>query len=294
MTIERRLFGLAAFAVAALAGQAARADDRAAEFEACAQAANRAQPLRRDGKLKAARADLVRCAQASCPKDPRNDCTTWLGEVDQELPSIVVRATDASGRDLVDVHVEARGETLTDHLDGSAISIDPGNVTLRVHAAGLPEQELALVVARGEKARVVKVTFGAPKRAAPVASASPDATGSTAGRPPSGSALPWVLLGTGAASLATFGVLEAIAQPAYADMKNGCAITMSCKPARVATTRAEFVAAGIAFGAGLTLGAAAVVYWIAAPSRPARSGSRARPVLALGVAPLSARVAGSF
>src|SRR4051794_15860289 len=97
-----------------VAPMSARADEKAA----CVAAVEEADTLRTKGSLKAAREDFIRCAQTSCPKVVRDDCATGLREVEAELPSVVIRATDGAGNDLADVRVEARGATLSEHLDG--------------------------------------------------------------------------------------------------------------------------------------------------------------------------------
>jgi len=76
---------------------------RADEVAACVKSAENAQTERSAHRLRAARERLLACAQASCPSVVRNDCATWLSEVDQLLPSVVVQARDTRGLELFDV-----------------------------------------------------------------------------------------------------------------------------------------------------------------------------------------------
>src|SRR5262249_35056857 len=110
---------VASFATA----QAARGDDAK---EVCASASERAQQLRDDGKLRAAREQLVACAQRRCPSVIQGFCERLLSEVESDLPSVVVTARDAQGRDLEDVRVTVDGTPLVEHLGGTALWVDPG------------------------------------------------------------------------------------------------------------------------------------------------------------------------
>ncbi|MEO6420602.1 MAG: hypothetical protein ABIP39_14405, partial [Polyangiaceae bacterium] len=84
-------------------GIAASRDAFAGDTDRCVNAAEQAQRLRRDGHLRSARESLVACARETCPGPVRVDCKQWLGEVDADLPSIVVRALEDDGRAITDV-----------------------------------------------------------------------------------------------------------------------------------------------------------------------------------------------
>ncbi|MEJ7729211.1 MAG: hypothetical protein WKG00_08345 [Polyangiaceae bacterium] len=66
---------------------------------ACVDAHVAAQRLRRDGKLRAAREQLVSCARTSCPQVLVRECAAWLSEVEATIPSVLFEATDEAGRD---------------------------------------------------------------------------------------------------------------------------------------------------------------------------------------------------
>jgi len=270
-----------AILIAMLVPELARADEKAE----CAQAGNDAGPLRSSGKLKDARDRLIRCSQATCPAVIRDNCASDLKDLAAELPSIVLRATDASGKDLVHVHVDARGAPMTDTLDGSAIVVDPGPLKLSFSAEGYKPQDLEVVIARGEKDRIVKVALedvhGKPSDAPPLSNGpAPSASSSSAG------AGPWVLLSIGGAGLIAFAALEGVAQMDYSKLKAGCGAMHSCKEADVAPTRAKFIGAGVALGVGGAFTAAAVTWWIV----HAATG----PKVAIGVGPASAKLRVSF
>jgi hypothetical protein len=77
----------------AAAPSLARADD----VDVCIAAAEKAQELRLDGKLEAARDNLVVCSRAECPAAIRTDCTQWLSEVSGTMAKAAASAGDDGG-----------------------------------------------------------------------------------------------------------------------------------------------------------------------------------------------------
>lgn len=153
---ERRAWrgGLAmlCFAIVGSAGEVARAD-----HAECGAAYVAAQKLMREGKLRAARTQLIQCAKDCLPEVER-DCTTWLTEVGSSMPTIVVIALDAQGKELADVQVQVDGEQRADSLDGRALEIDPGRRKLKV-TRGATVHEVDLTILQGEKNRRVEIDF---------------------------------------------------------------------------------------------------------------------------------------
>lgn len=168
---------------------------------ACVDAHTSAQKLRADGKLRAARQQLLVCAQPACPAIARNDCTSWLTDLDKEQPSIVFRVKRADGNDAVEVQVLMDGEKLADRLEGRAIGVDPGPHQFRFELAGHQPVDRQVVVIVGEKNRAITVEF---EETAPVA------PGPTAAEPPeesSGPGIPaatWIFGGIGVLGLGGF------------------------------------------------------------------------------------------
>jgi hypothetical protein len=156
--MARKRAALAAALIAALAVPAAAEPTDAV---ACAEAFERGQIQRNAGKLMAARSDLLACAQTSCPELVRRECVLLHTEVDTAVPSIVVTAGDATGRDLADARLFVDGQLATERLDGRAIELDPGPHDLRVEIAGGEPLKKALVVPEGQKAQLVRFEFPA-------------------------------------------------------------------------------------------------------------------------------------
>lgn len=211
--------------------------------EACASAAEAGQRFEREGRLVEARASFVACADARCPGEVASLCDRLLTEVDAALPTIILGARDAQGRDLVSVRVVADGSPFTESLDGKAHPIDPGPHALRFLAADGTAATLDVVVRQGEKNRVLSVVVGARPTQTPV-EGEPRARRHTP-------VLGWVLGGVGLAALATFGVLAAHGQSQY-DACN----PHKCSASTVDSLSVERGSAFVALGVGVAAVAA--------------------------------------
>jgi hypothetical protein len=293
----------------ALVSEAGRA--RASDSKnACANAAEEAQALRHDGKLRAARDELLLCARPECPELVKVDCQSWLGEVEDALPTIVVRARDARGHDVIGARVLADGKLLERSLDGKAVALDPGPHHFRFEASGAEPADIDVLVTEGEHNRMVEVTFPVALRAdgsrddgSPATSehgadgvampttpdarsrdrSSPEATdvasGESIGR--SRSLGPWFVGGAGVVALGLFGVLDASAWSDVGAMRDGCGRTRTCNQADVDSVRTRITVAEIALGVGLAAVAGGVTWYVLdrpAGGRPrAQAFVRARP-----------------
>ena len=152
---------LVAGILAALAAgpSVARADVSSAE---CIQANAAAQDARRDLKFSAAREQLARCVDPSCPAMVRDDCARRLDELGQVQPTIVFDAKDASGRDVAAVKVTVDGRPLAEKLDGAALAVDPGEHTFVFTVAGGALVTQTFVIREGQKARYERIVLGGP------------------------------------------------------------------------------------------------------------------------------------
>jgi hypothetical protein len=161
---------LAPLLASLLAATTARADT-AGE---CIAAAEKSQPLKHDGRLRAAREQLRLCTRPQCPALIRSDCEKWLAEVDATMPSIVIHAADSSGADLADVRVLIDGEVVASRLDGRDIPVEPGAHVVRYEHAGSPPIEEQVVTIVGVQHRLLSVTFETPAgTASPTPTQSP-------------------------------------------------------------------------------------------------------------------------
>jgi len=297
LTRHRRPVGIA-LALAALL--AATAGDAAADEKAdCIHASERAQRSRMDGKLPQARSDLLVCSRPTCPAVVRQDCSVWLSEVTQLMPSIVIVAKDPRGADLVAVSVRLDGGVIADQLDGKAISVPVGRHTLRAEHPGFKPVDVSLLIREGEKARSVEVRFE-PEGSAPAEGAGSNGGGVRA-------VLPWVVVGVGGAALVTGAVVSFVGLKNIPDQCNFS--TQSCEPKtpddvrqRAESGHALVIGGLVTAGAGLVVGVGGLVWHLLAPADAKTAGrmhitpiwvAGPRGPLAPG-APAGAALGGSF
>ena len=126
--------------------------------------------LREEHKLRDARAQLLICSATACPADIRNVCMQRVGKVNDAIPTVVFEVRDASDNELTSVNVTMDGLPLVSRLEGTAISLDPGEHVFGFEATGQPPVEKHLVIHEGEKDRRERVVVGAaaPSPAPPV------------------------------------------------------------------------------------------------------------------------------
>lgn len=281
MTRRVLLAPLLPLALLAFAGGALAEDDKAA----CVAASTRGQNQRDEKKLAAAQKSFLACAKTSCPAVVRDACDGWAKEVEKLVPTVAFRAVGPDGSDLVDVAVKVDGVDVPTELLGTSQPIDPGphKVLFRHKTHGTVE--VALIAVEGEKNRVVR---GELRGAAPPASAprvTPPPPTSTAPPPPppktpeppaarSGSALPYVALGVGVASLLGAGVFYLQHQSKNDDLSKVCDGDKRCPPSAQGTidsANRAGVLAGVLGGVGLVFTAAGG-YLLLAPQKTERAG----------------------
>jgi hypothetical protein len=134
----------------------------AGDIEECASAHLEAQKLRERAHLVTARAQLVACSNARCPRPIAKQCSVWLAEIERDMPTILIEAKDASGSDVLDLEVLLDGALIVQSAAGDSIAVDPGRHTLRFRSAGLGEVTQDIVVRVTEKNRRVTVRFDGP------------------------------------------------------------------------------------------------------------------------------------
>jgi hypothetical protein len=128
----------------------------------CLAASDASLKAGNEHKLRAERQQLLICASSSCPGEIRKECARRVEEVNSSIPTLVFQAKDPTGADLSDVKVTMDGDVLADHLDGSALVVDPGQHTFTFQTPGQPTVEKQLVVREGEKERSEAIQFGTP------------------------------------------------------------------------------------------------------------------------------------
>jgi hypothetical protein len=249
----------------------AATDARAVEDEhkrECVAASDESQSARAAGHLLDARQSLLACVRETCPTPVRQFCERWLREVEEALPSIVFRVSDAQGHDLSAVRVLVDGVLVAPSLGGRALSIDPGMHVFRFEPAGAPAFDDRVLVVEAEKLRVITETV--PRAPSPIVVSSPvtpalapTPDGPRAG-PPAGF---YALGGVGVAALGAFAYFAATGQSDYsACAREGCSNAMRDS---IDTRRAL---AWTSLGIGIVALGVGAVLWIASAqaTKPAR------------------------
>jgi hypothetical protein len=262
--LQLRFPHAAALVAAALFSQA----NDAHAANACVQANQEAQDLRRTGKLRESRAQLLVCAAKNCNATIRSDCEKWLKEVDDETPTVTVRVVDARGHDVVGATVtidDARIE-----LDGKPVQVDPGPRTIKARAKSGDVAETKALTVLKEKARIIELKFTTDLNAdgsRANGSSAPTGGGATETPPPPPSPPPpyvaITLAAAGGIALGAFAFFEVTGHSAYDDLKTGCGATdAGCTDAQIDPVKGKFVAAGVSLIiATIALGGAAIVYF---------------------------------
>jgi len=257
----------------------------AIDKETCVNAAEAGQRLRNEHKLVASREQLLVCASTECPGIVSQDCTSWLGQVERSLASIVVTARDGRGQPVVDARVVVDGAALVVRTPTAPIELDPGPHVVRCERAGFAPAEQRVSLDEGERGHAVVCEMPSPVTAAPAPSATslpttPGAregpgsagtaftagppSGAEVGRPPrGGGGIPWpswVLGGVGIAALGSFAFfgLSGQSDQNQAEAPGGCA--PNCHASQVDPIRTKFAIADVSLGVGIVaLAAAAIV-----------------------------------
>lgn len=204
----------------------------------------------------------------------RADCTKWLGELDATIPTVIIRAVDSAGKDLVDVKVTIDGAPLVTKLDGRGVAVDPGVHAMRYEAPGHEPLSESIVVRETEKNRLVNVTLKDIVQKPVVVAPPPPPPSQTTKIPP----LAFVLGGAGLAVIGGGVVFWVLGSGERGDLRDGCAKTASCKQDDVDAARTKMIVGDVLVGVGV-VAVAAGVYVALTSSKKASANA--------GVVPLS-------
>lgn len=265
-----------------------------ADKRQCADAYTQTQILRKAGKLRAAEKSTFECTQAACPDFIKSACSKWGSEIQAATPTIVVSAKDAQGNDLTDVSVTFDGQRLVNRLTGLAIAVDPGQHVLRFEHAGDKPVDQKILISEGEKARVVKVTFGSKPPGA-VQGAAP-VGGETASTGSGTRALAYVLAGVGAVGLGGFAYFGLTGKSEENSVRaSNCA--PNCSSSQIDPIKTKYVLADVSLGVGVvSLGLATYFFFASMHKTSSKSENAQRLRFDVAATPKGsfATVSGSF
>jgi hypothetical protein len=251
-----------------------------ADGDACLAAPVEGQQLQRAGKLVAARDRFASCARKTCPAEIVQDCTRWEQQVASAVPSVVLVARDAKGRDLVDVEVAIDGQAAV-AVGARAVELDPGSHRFVFHRQRGTDVEVNLLLREGERDRPVAATFDVPARR-PARVEEPPTTSS---RPVPVAA--WIAGGVGVLGFASFATFGALGVRDRAS--SGCDV--GCSQSQKDHVDGELRAADISLGVSvIALGVATWLY-LTRPTVMAPDGVlfELRPAAGGGLATLGGR-----
>jgi hypothetical protein len=236
----------------------ALASSPAEEKRACVAASTEGQIARDEGRLLDAREQLLLCAQDHCPAVVRKSCGEWLADIEERIPSVVVRALDASGQDLTDVTLTIDGKEVP--LDGRPVMLDPGPHELQVTEASGVTEERKVLLAEKEKARLVNVNISinvheSQNPEGSLASQDAPAPAPSEKREYHVPAGAWVLGGVGVLGLGTFAVMGAMAKSDLDDLEKTCSPNCSQSDADAGKTKALIADISLGVGAAALVGA---------------------------------------
>jgi len=245
---------------------------RAQTPEASCEAVERTEAMRAAGHYREARARLLECVNAQCGGDVRRRCAATLQKLDAVTPSVVVRAYDGKGNDVMDVAVTLGNEPLASSLDGMAIPVDPGEHRFVFKRAGFEPVTQTVTILQGEKFKSIEVRVG-PVEPAPLLTEGGD--GASGSLSPTRIAAGGTLIGVGVVGLVGFTWLGLSARSEETEMQENC--SPACSDARVSSLRTQYVLTNVSLGVAIAaLGGAAWVLLSGSPSasiaEPADSG----------------------
>jgi hypothetical protein len=256
----------------------------------CLLAAEASLKLRGEHKLRLTRTQLLVCSAPSCPAEVRQECMKRIDEVNAASPTIVL-AVKSGGKEMSAVNVTVDGQLLADHLDGSALSVDPGAHEFTFEAKGLPPLTETIILHEGEKDRRETVILGGgPKTPAPSSSDNTATTVPTEGETVAPKdedtgntqrVLGIVTGGVGVAGLAVGSVFGVFASSAWNKAKTECSSGTDC-PSNAMNDRSsaltDATVSTVGFIAGGVLAVGGVVLFLTAPRADGpKVGLEARP-----------------
>lgn len=265
--------------VLAMALAAAPSTARADNVHECLDASMRGQTARDAHYLLEAREMFRACALPACPSVVQRDCTTWLAQVQADLPTVIISAKDPAGADLPAVKVDIDGVAVALGVDGEAVPLNPGLHTFHFEVPGGASTSRSIIVTEGSKDQRVAVVLGAPPP--PVeshAAVRPAAPAARRARFP----VKTVGFGLGAGGLfglglgAAFGI-KAIGNllQAHCDAQGYC----DAGPLGDAKTAGNVSTAAFVLGAALLTSGAVLVLFGPDEDPPSRSGARLAPTV---------------
>jgi hypothetical protein len=246
------------------------------------------------GHLREANEIFQSCAVDGCSNPVRQTCQAKLFRLELDTPSVVPLVKDQADAPRVDVTVTMDGAVLASRLDGRAFTVDPGLHEFVFSADGETLGSTQLVIAQGERNRLVWLTLASaavqPKAAEelPVARAKefPAARVSTPAFAPriaraprehssrGGSLAPYLLGGTALAGAAAYLVLSNWART---DNQHLDRCSPNCPQDSVSHIRTLYLVADLSLGVAAAAALSSAAWFLFSGSSASSSDTRPAP-----------------
>lgn len=286
MSVPSRFF-VASFALALIPAVPLTAFAQGSRKSECAAAYEKSQESRSAGRLREAKEELVVCAQEDCPAFVQSDCAQWLGEVQREMPTIILSARDKKNQEVSTVRVSLDGQVVLEELDGKPMEIDPGQHLFRFEIEDAEPVEQKIVVRQSQKDRVIEVSFAPPEEAgaeSPYAGAAQLPSKDAAADVPPPEEAPrkpgplrmyaYVAGGVGAAGILGFVAFGAMGRSKESDLRDSC--SPDCPQSEVDSVKTKYLLADVSLGLGIAgLGAGVALFFLSQPKSRSSSGDGA-------------------
>lgn len=207
--------------------------------DTCITAYEGAQEARHVNDFLRSRAEARLC-EHTCPKKLSADCSAWLREVEGQITTVILSATDPDGKVVTKARVSVDGAPVASETPAGPIELNPGEHRLTVENPSGARVTSVVTLAPGERGHKVAVRFAEVPAIAPtqpVVSPSPK------------SRAPYIVGGIGVAGLAAGAVLGIKGQIEKGALAGACAPRCD-KHALVDPIANEWWAGAIAAGVG--------------------------------------------
>jgi len=233
----------------------------AQDKQACINASEAAQKLRDDHKLIRAREQFLMCAKEACPGAIKADCADQVEKLRTKIPSIVVRAKDSKGSDLIEATVSIDGTLAAQKIDGMPIALDPGVHALKLETSGAAPVEKQIVVVESEQNRVLDISVGvAGPTTAQTTEPPPETTTKKRGFPIAATVVAGVAV-VGFGLWATFGIMT-ISDFNSAKKSCGPPDNPGCPPSTIDSIHTKGIVADVSMTVGIAAAIGATVLYI--------------------------------
>jgi hypothetical protein len=274
--MKRALVVCLGVAALVVADRPAFSAKHSADQRSCVNVYKSAEKLAKTAHLRQAKALMITCARPACAANLRRVCALRAVQLEEDIPTIV--AVAAGGSDAgAGVSVTMDGELLMSHVDGTAVSVDPGphEFVFKKDETVLVSEKLVIVQGQRNRRIVMAANGAAPERAegkdpfeapalpalspqeqAPAVAASSsaalDAAIAAVDEPSAPvakkkSVVPWLIGGVGLAGIGAYGVLSYWARKDNA-LLDQCA--PACAQASVDHVKLRYLQADIALAGG--------------------------------------------